>query len=160
MVRKQEKYIYYGFTAVLENDKVTDFYDTKTIDENSLDKAYEAFIKAHQLDAENKIDKKLKAPLLLLRDQNRRASIINFEKEKYAAATKNFVTILAIDTFPLIHEVDTIITYYTGLASFFAKDYKTAIKYFNITNELHLKEPKVFYYLEQACLCIEDTMVR
>jgi tetratricopeptide (TPR) repeat protein len=155
---KQEKYIYYGFTAVLENDKVTDFYDTKTVVDNALDNAYESFIKAHQLDPEKKIDKKLKSPLLVLRDQYRRASIINFEKEKYSAASKNFVNMLAIDTFPFIHEVDTIITYYAGLACYFAKDYVNALKYLNQAKDLHLKETKVFYYLEQSNLGLKDTL--
>jgi tetratricopeptide (TPR) repeat protein len=154
---KQEKYNYYGFTVVLENDKVTDFYDTKSVDDNALDKAFEAFVKARQLDAEKKIDKKLKSPLELLRDQYRRASISNFEKEKYAAALKNFESILAIDTIPIVHEVDTVVTYYAGLAGFFAKDYKTAIKYLNQTKELHWKEPKVFYYIEQSFLSLGDT---
>jgi tetratricopeptide (TPR) repeat protein len=70
---------------------------------------------------------------------------------------KNFQSILAIDTFAIVHEVDTIVTYYAGLAAYFAKDYKTAIKYLNLTSELHFKEPKVYYYIEQSYLNLGDT---
>lgn len=154
---KQEKYIYYGFTVVFENSVVTDFFDTKTIVDNPLEMAYDAFVKARELDAEKKIDKKLKDPLNELKNQFRRTSITNFEKEKYSAALKNFEYILAIDTVPVVHDIDTVVAYYAGLAGFFAKDYKSSVKYLDKVRDLNYKEPKIYYYEEQSYLNLGDT---
>ncbi len=171
---KQEKWSYFSFDVIVENGLITDFYETKFIDENALDKALESFVKARELDPEKKIDKKLKTPLELLRDQSRGAAIVYFEKgeterialtgdtgkAKYAGALHNFARNLAIDTFPMV-QPDTLmglISYYTGLSSLFSKDYNDAIKYFNKSQQLKLKEPKIFYYLELTHLGMKDTI--
>jgi tetratricopeptide (TPR) repeat protein len=170
---KQDKYIYYGFTVTLENGVVTDFNETKTIDDNALDKAFDSFLKSRQLDAEKKMDKKLKAPLESLRDQSRGSAIVYFEKGEservglkgdtgkanYRMAFHNFERYIAIDTFSMV-QADTLlplISYYTGLSSLFSKNYDGAIKYFDKAKTLHLKESKIFYYLELSYLGKTDT---
>jgi tetratricopeptide (TPR) repeat protein len=170
---KQEKWIYYGFDVIFENGVVADFYDTKYVDEKALDKALESFIKARQLDPEKKIDKKLKTPMELLRDQSRVAAITFFKKgeteriamtgdtgkAKYALAMHNFERYLAVDTFSFIPKdtLQPLICYYAGLSGLFSKNYTNAIGYFTKAKDLKLKEPKIFYYLETTFLGMKDT---
>lgn len=154
---KEEKYIYYGLNVTLKNDMVTDWEETKTVVDDPLDKAYEAYNKTIQLDADKKFEKKLKKPLEELKDQYKRLGIYYFEKEKYSEAYKSFDHILALDEMPMISTQDTIIMYYAGIAAYLAKDYKAALVDFEKAKALNFPEPRLYYYFEQIYLESGDT---
>ncbi len=153
----EQIYIYYGINITVKNDVVTDWEETKNVVDNPLDKAYEAFQKTIQLDADKKFEKKLIKPLEELKEQYKRLGVYYFEKEKYSDAYKNFDQILSIDELPMINTKDTLIMYYSGISAYLAKEYKAALVDFEKTKALNYPESKLYYYIEQTYLAMGDT---
>lgn len=155
---KEEVYEYYGLTVTIHNGTVFDWEETESAVDNPLDKAYEAFMKAEELDADKKLDKKMKTQLTDLKDQYKRLALYNYEKGKFADSYHDFSQMLSIEKTPYINTPnDTLVMYFSGIAAYQAKDYKDAITGFQQAKELHYPEPMLFYYQEQSYIGMGDT---
>ena len=76
----QEKLIYDGITLIFENGKLVDWDETKTVTDKPLDKAFDAYAKAQELDKENKLMKTLKKNLEELKNQYLRDGSYMYDK--------------------------------------------------------------------------------
>ncbi len=112
--------------------------ETQFLDEKALDKSYEAYMKANELDTKGKFKKKTttKTNLAVLRGLITNQGIKLNEEKKYAEAVEYLKKGLELDKFPK-NKADTtfktgLITYYVGLISNSAGDKEGAKKYFQL----------------------------
>jgi hypothetical protein len=85
---KGEDWIYERVTLHFENGKLAEWEETKPLDENALDKAYEAYKKADELDSKGKFKTKstTKANIATLRGLYTNSGVKYFGEKKYQEA--------------------------------------------------------------------------
>jgi tetratricopeptide (TPR) repeat protein len=131
-----EDWFYDGVILHFANKLLASWEETIPIDPEALNKAFEAYIKADQLDPKGKFKTRLevKVSIYNLRGLYTTAALEHVNKKEYEKAVKNFEKALILAEFPKT-EADTsfdigLITYYTGVFAYTGKDFTTAEKYF------------------------------
>jgi len=99
--------------------------------------AYEAYMKAHELDPEGKLNKKLKEKLSILKDGNHLFSVglFSYSSGDYATCLKYFEAIQTINDLPFINVSDSSILLNCGVMAMKSKNMDKAKKYFSIAAE-------------------------
>ena len=136
----------------------------KNLDPDPLKQAYQAFLKAKELDATGK---RWEAELLFQLTRTS-ADFFNkgsaeFEQKKFAQSVESFETVMAISKLPYINQLDTGSFYNAALAAQEAgandsikesanKHFNKAIEYYNKSIELNYGGPDVFHYLAEVYL--------
>lgn len=161
----QEKLIYDGITLIFENGKLVDWDETKTVTDKPLDKAFDAYAKAQELDKENKLTKTLKKNLEELKNQYLRDGSYMYDKgvradeagetekakEYFQNAYHDFAMMLKINETPAMGNVkDTAIMYYAGVAARKAGRPDNAIGYFEQAKALNYDEPLLYELLANS----------
>jgi len=161
----QEKLIYDGITLIFENGKLVDWDETKTVTDKPLDKAFDAYAKAQELDKENKFTKALKKNLEELKNQYLRDGSYMYDKgmraeeagesekakEYFQNSYHDFAAMLKINEIPAMGNVkDTSIMYYTGVAARKAGRPDNAIVYFEQARALNYNEPLLYELLANS----------
>jgi tetratricopeptide (TPR) repeat protein len=141
----------------------------KNLDPDPLKQAYQAFVKAKELDATSK---RWEAELLF---QLTRASAdyfnkgsAEFEQKKFAQSVESFETVMAIGKLPYINQLDTGSFYNAALAAQEAgsrdtvqesanKHFNKAIDYYSKSIDLNYGGPEVFHYLAEVYLLKGDS---
>jgi tetratricopeptide (TPR) repeat protein len=133
-----EDWIYERITLHFVDGKLDSWDETKPIDPDALDKAYDAYKKAEELDAKGKFRTKTttKQNIAVLRGLFTNQAVKSYVEQKFTIALKQFEKALDLNQYPKM-ESDTIlntglITYYTGMVAQSGKDYTTAEKYYNL----------------------------
>lgn len=122
---KMDRVNFYFINGVLEYWTFTD-----NLVEQPLNKAYDSFMKARELDEKGKANKNLTESLNKLRFANISEGTSDYAKKDYKIATEHFGNAVKIGEDPLVAQVDTVVIYYTGLSAQLATDYETAIKFY------------------------------
>ncbi len=133
-----EDWIYERITAHFVDGKLDSWDETKPIDPDALDKAYEAYKKAEELDAKGKFRTKsnVKTSISSLRSLYLNKGVKYYGEQKYALAVAQLEKALDLNQYPKMESDSTfntgLITYYTGIMAQDAKDFTTAEKYYNV----------------------------
>ncbi len=135
---KGEDWIYERVTLHFENGKLAEWEETKPLDENALDKAFEAYKKADELDAKGKFKNKstTKANIATLRGLYTNSGVKYFGEKKYKEAVSELKKALELDKYPK-EKSDTVfdtglVTYYIGVMAQNGGDSETAKEYYEL----------------------------
>ncbi len=135
---KGEDWIYERVTLHFENGKLAEWEETKPLDEKALDKAYEAYKKADELDAKGKFKNKstTKSNIATLRGLFTNSGVKYFGEKKYKEAVSELKKALELDKYPK-EKSDTIfntglVTYYVGVMAQNGGDNETAKEYYEL----------------------------
>jgi tetratricopeptide (TPR) repeat protein len=135
---KGEDWIYERVTLHFENGKLAEWEETKPLDENALDKAYEAYKKADELDSKGKFKTKstTKANIATLRGLYTNSGVKYFGEKKYQEAVVELKKALELDQYPKA-DSDTafntaLVTYYVGVMAQNGGDNETAKEYYEL----------------------------
>jgi len=118
--------LYFNATGQLAfwdiKDKVVDY---------PLVKAYEAYVKASELDAKNSYTKKIKAGLTDISGKMNTEASFAYSLHKYDVSLMYFETSLACSNHPTIGIIDSLTTYNTALVARLARNNDKALEYFD-----------------------------
>jgi tetratricopeptide (TPR) repeat protein len=116
---------------------------------NPMQKSYEAYIKAKELDTDGKNAKKLKEKFSLLASLSKSEAFNKFNLMRYPEAIDLFA--LSIDCSSEVGKVDTLSIYYAGVLSADAKNYALAEKFLKKAVEVgYLENGDTYAYLAEA----------
>ena len=131
-----EDWIYDRVTLHFIGEDLESWEETNPLDNDALDKAYEAYIKADSLDEKGKFKTKntVKSSTMNLRGLFTSRGVELFGKKQYPEAVKNLEKALVLADWPKSGS-DTLfrvglVTYYAGFIASEGKDYATAEKYY------------------------------
>ena len=135
---KGEDWIYERVTLHFEGGKLESWDETKPLDENAIDKAYEAYKKADELDTKGKFKDKTttKANIAVLRGLYTNKGVGYFGEKKYKEAVVQLKVALELNEYPK-EKTDTLfntglVTYYVGVMAQNGGDNETAKKYYDL----------------------------
>ncbi|NJO88873.1 MAG: tetratricopeptide repeat protein [Chloroflexia bacterium] len=135
---KGEDWIYERVTLHFENGKLAEWEETKPLDENALDKAYEAYKKADELDDKGKFKSKstTKSNIATLRGLYTNSGVKFFGEKKYKEAVAELKKALELDKYPKA-DADSVfntglVTYYVGVMAQNGGDNETAKEYYEL----------------------------
>lgn len=109
----------------MEGGVVKFFIPTTVVDAGALDKAYDAFAKAYELDP--KSVKKVADGMNIVRLASRDRAGALYELRDYNGAAVNFRRQFKTSEHPAVSVVDTVATFYAGLAATLGGDYQNAL---------------------------------
>ncbi len=119
----------------------------KTLSDNPLEVAINAYKKALKLDIKgqykNEIENQLKIIGILMVNKG----IDDFNKKDYNTALKSFEGSLGIDTMVYVGKIDTMVIFNAGIAAEKAKLYDKALMYYQKTADLKFEGSKVYGYM-------------
>ncbi|MFN8258703.1 MAG: tetratricopeptide repeat protein [Bacteroidales bacterium] len=135
---KNEDWVYERITLHFIDGNLDSWEETKPIDANAIDKSYEAYKKAEQLDEKGKFRTKnnIKINISVLRGLYTNEGVKLFQEQKFAPAVEKLEKALDLASYPKTDN-DTLfnqglVTYYAGYIAQSGKDYATAEKYYNL----------------------------
>ncbi len=143
-------YTYEHFKAYLLDGRVDVFVPLTVIDPAALDKAYDAFAKAYDLDP--KTVKKVGIGLTNVHIRSVDNGGAYYALLDFAEAAKNFRMAYKASAHPAVNNIDTMSLFYAGYLGTFAGDYKTALNDLNKALELGYEANGETYYYKFHCL--------
>lgn len=154
-----ETAVYPFFTLYLQQGKVAFWKETNFFVENPYAKAFESYDKAYSLDIEKKNAKKIKEGLNGLKIKFNSSAMNNYSAGDYLGAFQAFEGSYKCSSHPVVAEVDSLITYYTGLTAQLAGKNDDAIKYLNIAKDInYVVDGELYYYLFNSYMQNKDTV--
>ncbi len=143
-------YTYEHFKAYVKAGKV-DFYTPVTvIDPAALDKAFDAYAKAYDLD--KKSEKKVNVGMNNIRNKSIEDGGFCYIFKEYKKAADNFRRAYKASAHPAVNNIDTVSLFYAGFLGTMAGDYKTALGDLNKALELGYEADGETYYYKFHCL--------
>ncbi|MDP4185882.1 MAG: tetratricopeptide repeat protein [Bacteroidota bacterium] len=137
----------------------------KKLDPNPLAQAFDAYMKALELDKDNNYSKSVKIKIQLLTNDLTQQAVGAFEKEDFSKALDSFERILSINKMKLFQDkdkatqtVDTVIIYNAGLAALNGKNYPKATQYLKEAVDLGYQGVNTTRLLAKAFLDSGDTI--
>lgn len=131
-----EEWIYDRVNLHFENGVLQSWEETQPIDPEALNKAFEAYNKANELDDKGKFKNKnsVKMSIAILRGLVTSKGVELYSNKEYSDAVKHLEKALVLAEYPRA-DADTsfkvgLVTYYAGLIAYGGKDFKTAEKYY------------------------------
>ncbi|MDI3527262.1 MAG: hypothetical protein PWR03_1445 [Tenuifilum sp.] len=141
-----DKYIFDRVTFYFNQGKLERWEVTKPVVEKPLDLAYESFIKAKELDAKNKSDKKIAEDLTKLKGLYVNEGSNAYTLKKYKEAFEYFKKVIEIGQNPLLNHKDTAIYYYAGLSAQLGNLLEECIPFYQKAIELEFTSEGSAYY--------------
>jgi len=135
--RTYEVWVYPHFDAYIsQQEGAVHFWKPKTvIVENGLETAYDAYLKAIELDPSQA--EKVKPSLVqIMKEGHVQNADLSFSSGNYADAAKSFAKAYELSVNPLINEPDTMSAYYAGYIALVNEDFPTAKKYLELVKEM------------------------
>ncbi len=121
-------YTYADFKAYINADNLLDFYvPTTIVDPTALDKAYDAFAKAYELDA--KQSRRVAQGMTDIHSRSVERAGALYMVEQYATAADDFCRAYRASVHPsMAGRTDTMSLYYAGMANVLAERYDMALE--------------------------------
>ncbi len=148
------------------NGTLQDYERIDPINEDPLRVAMDAYFKALELDEEGKLEEKVKANLVELKNQLKRDGVNNYYTEDYKGALNCFENVLEVNNQPVFAgEFDTIMVQYSGIISreIASKTgekelYKKAIEYYEELAKVNYGGPNTYLQIKMDYFAIGDTL--
>jgi len=131
-ITSYERVDIYSKKGTLEKWVYTD--DVRKARPEPIYTVYESYIKAHELDPEGKLNKKLKEKLNIIKDANHLFSVglFYYAENDFATCLKYFEAIQTINDLPFINVTDTNVLINCGVMAMKSKNTEKAKKYFGM----------------------------
>ncbi len=144
---------YYGniYLAIQQSTETED----KSLDENPLDKAYNAYQRAMELDTKGQFTDKLRYGLQICAEQYFNKGVNGFNEKMYAKSAKNFTKSSEVNGF--LGQVDSAAILYAGQSAYFGKLYEEAKIAFNQLLDINYQDPSVYRMLSDIYKTTGDT---
>ncbi len=133
---------------------LTEEEEYMNLDDDALNKAYEAYTRALQLDERQQYTDEINERILVVAEQffNEGVNYYNIpEFGKAANAFQNSGTISGA-----LGIVDSVAFFYTGQSAFFAEQFDLAKQYFSQLQQLNYNEPAIYRFLAEIFKIEED----
>lgn len=155
---KRETLKYERVDFILENNALVYFKRKKSVTDNPLDKALEAYQKALELDKDG-YAQKVKDNLEILKNQYRREGINSYFAENTDKALADFEMVNKINNLDMFAGVvDTLMIQYSGIMAREKEDYKKAIHYYEKMADMNYGGPSTYFSIKSDYLMLEDTV--
>lgn len=138
---------------------LTDNPKYKGLDSNALDVAYEAYLKALQLDEKKEFNDQIKGPMYICGEQFYNKGVKLYNKKLYPDAMKSFEKTIGINT--SFGVVDSNSLYNAALAGELSKDpelLKKSKEHYKKLVEVKFKQPTVYASLSKIYMIDKDTL--
>ena len=137
--------------------------EIKKLSDTPLDEAYQSYLKAIELDREDKYSKSIKIKLTLLINDLSSQAVDAFKSEEYKKALQSFEKILVIDSLKIMRAdspeaVDTVFIYNAGLAAYKAGQYDKAINYYKEAARYGYNGASTYGYISNFYQMKKDTI--
>lgn len=143
-------YTYEHFKAYVRGGNVEMYTPVTVIDPAALDKAYEAYAKAYELD--KKSEKKVNAGMTNVRNKSLEDGSAYYTLREFKVAADSFRRAYKASAHPSVNQVDTMSLFYAGFLGTIAGDYKIALEDLNKALELGYEADGETYYYKFHCL--------
>lgn len=143
-------YTYEHFKAYVKDGKVDYYVPVTVVVPDALDKAYDAFAKAYDMDA--KTEKKVNTGMINIRNKSIEYGGTRYAFKDYKAAADNFRRAYRASIHPALNQTDTLSLFYAGFLGTIAGDYQTALQDLNKAIDLGYGADGETYYYKFHCL--------
>lgn len=143
-------YTYEHFKAYVEEGKVAFFTPVTVVDPIALDKAYDAFAKAYEIDA--KSAKRVNTGLTTLRNRSIENGGAYYALTEYKQAADNFRRAYKASAHPAVNQIDTTSLFYAGFLGTIAADYSAALEDLDKALEIGYEADGETRYYKFHCL--------
>lgn len=135
---------------------VSEEANVQAVDKDAMEKSLESFIKSIELDVKKQYADDCKKKIIALLPYIANKGIKQYENKDYLEASKN------LDKFVLLRKEymgvnDTSFAFSTALASFYGKDYKSAVPFFDRAIGFGYDNFDAYYLLAQSHMALIDT---
>jgi len=155
---KKETLKYERMDYIFENGRLSYWIRKKSMVEDPLNKAFDVYLKALDLDGEGKYISDIQENLTSLKNQFKRAGINAYFLEDSDEAMADFEMVNKINDLDMFSGVvDTTMIQYTGIMAREVGDYEKAIKYYKKLTELDFGGPATYFNIKSDYLQMEDT---
>lgn len=144
------EYTYEHFKVYVNDGKVQFYAPTTVIDAGALDKSFDAFAKAYDLDS--KTEKKVSEGLTSVRNKSLEDASRYYAQGEYVASADNFRRAYRASVHPSINHADTVSLFYAGFLGTLGADYKNALEDLNKALEYGYEADGETYYYKFHCL--------
>jgi tetratricopeptide (TPR) repeat protein len=146
-------WFYYGnvYLAIQLSDEA----EYKDLDPDALDKSYEAYKKALQLDEKNEFSAEINERLIVCAEQYFNRGVTFYNELEYDKASVAFER--AGEISKDIGIVDTTSYFYSAQSAFFANKYDVSKKYFKLLMDMNYGEPSIYRFVSEIYKAETDT---
>lgn len=138
-------YTFEHFKGYVKDAKLEFYVPITVIDDKALDKAYDAFAKAYEIDM--KSQKKVGAGMKNVQNRSLEAAVAYYSLKEIKPSADNFRRAYKASAHPSVNEPDTISLYNAGLFGTIAGDSENALNDLNKALELGYEaEGETYYY--------------
>ncbi len=117
----------------------------KALDDNPLDKAYEAYLKAMELDDKEEFTDELNDRIQVCAQQYFNKGVSKYNEQAYKQAAEAFAK--SADVNALLGSTDSAAIFYAAQSAYFGKELEEAKGYFNTLLEIEYYDPALFRML-------------
>ena len=161
-----EKYIYEHMKYTFVNGTLQYYERIDPINEDPLRVAMDAYFKALELDEAGKVEEKVKANLVELKNQLKREGVNSYYLENYKSALYCFENVLEVNNQPVFAgEFDTLMVQYSGIISREIasktgemEQYNKAIEYYQELAKVNYGGPNTYLQIKMDYFAIGDTL--
>ncbi len=153
----KEYWIYDKVTFIVQNGKIIGWKITKPVVKDPLEKAYQSYVKAIELDPKGKLKNKnsTKRDLAKIRDYLKMQAIEYYQERKYDKALQDIEMALDLYNYPRMKD-DTVnmkpgqLEYYAGVFAYNAGKYDKAAEYFKKAIDKKYEVGMSYQFLNQS----------
>jgi tetratricopeptide (TPR) repeat protein len=162
----QETYIYENMKYIFVDGVLQQWERVNPLSEDPLRVSIDAYTKAHELDANDKLETKIKEGLIAVKALLKRRGVNDYYSENYEGALGSFEDVLEINQLDLFAgELDTVMIQYSGIISreIAGKTdnkelYKKSIDYYKQLADADFGGPNTYLQIKMDYMHIGDTI--
>ena len=138
---KSEKSINWPKSWIVRGDIFQKIYvstnsEFKALSDNPLQEAYDSYLRAVELDEDNRYSSSIKLQVQLLRNKFANQAKVAYDAKDYGTSSKAFEMMIKLDNIDIIKAdnpnfIDTSTVFNAGYTAYLAKDFDRAIEFYN-----------------------------
>ncbi len=144
---------YYG--NVYLSIHLTEEEEYKALDENPLEKAYNAYLKSLELDDKEEFTDELNDRIQVCAQQFFNKGVNEYNEENYTQAADAFA--LSAEVNNNLGNVDSAAIFYAAQSAYFGQNYDNAKEYFNTLLDINYQDPAIYRMLSDIYKQTGDT---
>ncbi|HPE33622.1 MAG TPA: tetratricopeptide repeat protein [Bacteroidales bacterium] len=126
------------------------------LDENALDKAFQAYQKALELDEKEEHKAEINERLIVCSEQYFNRGVGYYNESRFEEAAASFEQAVHISN--SLGVIDTIANFYTAQSAFFSNNYEKAKEYLGKLKSIDFKDPAIYRFMTEIYKTEGDTV--